>query len=172
MPESGMPCVQNMGEVMNILAIDPGSENSAVMEWDTESEINLGSGIWPNEEVADRLWHGDSFFIPRWSYVLIEGISSYGMPVGKTVFETCIWIGRFIEALRRCNGQMAVLIYRQAIKMHFCNSIKAKDSNIRQALIDRLGKPGTKSKPGKTYGITKDEWSSLALAVYWMDTHK
>ena len=32
-------------------------------------------------------------------------------------------------------------------KMNLCGSMKAKDSNIRQALIDRFGEVGTKKNP-------------------------
>jgi hypothetical protein len=42
---------------------------------------------------------------------------------------------------------------------------RAKDQNIRQALIDRLGPPGTKKNPGPTYGVTSHMWSALAVAV-------
>jgi hypothetical protein len=43
--------------------------------------------------------------------------------------------------------------------------MKAKDANIRQALIDKIGPQGTKKDPGPTYGISKDVWSALAIAV-------
>ena len=82
----------------------------------------------------------------------IEMVASYGMPVGKTVFETCVWIGRFDAC------EDATLVYRKDVKMHLCGSMRAKDSNIRQALIDKLGKEVTK-------GVSKDVWSALAVAV-------
>lgn len=66
------------------------------------------------------------------------------MPVGETVFETCVWIGRFIEIMQRINYTK---IYRKDEKMNICHSMKAKDSNIRQALIDRFGEVGTKRNP-------------------------
>ena len=53
----------------------------------------------------------------------------------------------------------------------FCNSAAAKDTNIRQALIDHYGGSkaeaiGVKAKPGPLYGIKADEWSALAIALY------
>ena len=58
-------------------------------------------------------------------------------------------------------------IYRKDEKMNLCGSMKAKDSNIIQALIDRFapntpnkGK-GTKKEPGWFYGFKKDIWLSL-----------
>lgn len=67
------------------------------------------------------------------------------MSVGQTVFDTCVWIGRFQQlALPKIDTKF---IYRKDEKMNICHSMKAKDSNIRQALIDRFGEVGTKKKP-------------------------
>ena len=41
--------------------------------------------------------------------------------------------------------------------------MKAKDSNIRQALIDRFGPVGTKKNPGWFYGVSKDVWAAIAV---------
>ena len=38
-------------------------------------------------------------------------------------------------------------IYRKEEKMNICHTMRAKDSNIRQALIDRFGEVGTKKNP-------------------------
>ena len=93
----------------------------------------------------------------------IEMIASYGMAVGREVFETCVWVGRFHQAWRDPAG--VKLIYRQAVKLHLCNSPRAKDANIRRALIDLLGPQGTKNSPGPTYGVSSHAWAALGVAV-------
>ncbi len=96
-------------------------------------------------------------------------IASYGLAVGKEVFETCVWIGRFIECFK-C--PFTWYIYRKEEKMNLCGSMKAKDSNIRQALIDRFGVVGTKREKGWFYGFKKDIWSAYAVGVTFLDKQK
>lgn len=100
--------------------------------------------------------------------MVIEMIASYGMPVGKEVFETCVWIGRFIEAYDKDYE----FVYRKDEKMNICHSMKAKDSNIRQALIDRFGAVGTKKNPGWFYGFKADIWQAYAVGVTYLDLQK
>ena len=68
------------------------------------------------------------------------------MAVGATVFDTCVWIGQFKQKAIE-NDITVEFIYRKDEKMNLCHSMKAKDSNIRQALIDRFGEVGTKKNP-------------------------
>ena len=105
-------------------------------------------------------------------------IASYGMAVGQSVFETCVWIGRFIQELEdNYYNDSLKFIYRKDEKMNLCGSMKAKDSNIVQALIDRFapntpnkGK-GTKKEPGWFYGFKKDIWQAYAVAVTYYDMY-
>ena len=67
---------------------------------------------------------------------------------------------------------------RRAVKLHLCGSARAKDTNIRAALIDRFGGTGgrraavgLKASPGPLYGIRSHEWAALAVAVTWHDQH-
>jgi hypothetical protein len=152
---------------LRVLAIDPGTDESAFVVWD--GAVILDHALLPNQELLDLVrYDGVS------NACVIEMIASYGMPVGREVFETCVHIGRLVEAwtwhkeLPELQGR-AALLYRRDVKLHCCGDSRAKDANIRQYLIDRLGPPGLKKSPGVTYGIKGDEWQALALAVTWWD---
>lgn len=92
-------------------------------------------------------------------------IASYGMAVGKTVFDTCVWIGRFKE-IADFNSVDVEYIYRKDEKMNICHSMKAKDSNIRQALIDRFGPVGIKKNPRMVLWIQKRYLASICCRNY------
>ena len=141
-----------------ILAIDPGSEQSAWLLWDG---LPLEFGIQPNDDLLHRLYGR----LQRPDTVVIEKIESYGMAVGAEVFDTVHWAGRFTEAARPVP---VVQLPRRTVKLALCHDSRAKDANIRQALLDLFGgaaAKGTKTAPGPLYGISKDVWSALAIAV-------
>jgi hypothetical protein len=141
---------------MRIFAIDPGTEESGWVVF-LNGKV-MDSGVLKNEDLLSRV------AILPWPDVLaIEMIASYGMAVGKEVFATCVWIGRFMQASR--NPDAVRLVFRKDVKMHLCGTPRAKDPNIRQALIDMLGAPGTKKEPGGTYGIKSHAWAALGVAV-------
>ena len=157
---------------MLILGIDPGTTKSAWVLWDNEDEKILEMGICENMELRNyfsSVTHDDLRFLG--CHVAIEMVASYGMPVGKEVFETCVWIGVFLEALM-ADIPSRHFVYRKEVKLNFCGSVKAKDANIRQALIDRFGEPGSKKNPGKLYGVKADIWSAVAVAVTFSDLKK
>ena len=155
-----------------VVAIDPGTTESGVCIVRTEDYKPLDFVKIRNEDVCDWV-----FDYHRYPYKLvIEMVASYGMPVGREVFETCVWIGRFIEQLKTKDGYE--FIYRQEEKLIICHSPKATDATIRQALADRFapGQPnfgkGTKKNPGFFYGFSKDVWQSFAVATTYIDKHK
>jgi hypothetical protein len=149
-----------------ILAIDPGHKQSAYCVWDGQWLKEFG--ILENEAFLNELKFLAAPGGTVLETVLIEMVASYGMAVGKEVFETVFFIGRLWERL----DTPKQLVYRKDVKMHLCHSMRAKDANIRQALIDRFGPPGTKNSKGLLYGVSKDVWSAVAIAVYWWDTHQ
>jgi hypothetical protein len=99
--------------------------------------------------------------------LVIEKVVSYGMAVGAETFETVFWSGRFAQSFL---GEH-VRIDRKEIKLHICESARATDSNIRQALIDRFGDPGKKASPGLLYPLKGHTWAAFAVAVTWMDKY-
>jgi hypothetical protein len=152
---------------MTILAIDPGPTESAYVVYDGKRPT--AGGILPNHELRNALQlEFDRFGA---THLAIEGIACYGMAVGKETFDTCIWIGRFIEAFA---GDYT-LVYRPDVKLHLCKSARAKDANVRQALIDKFGPGkeraiGVKANQGPLYGIKSHCWSALAVAVTYCET--
>lgn len=160
--------------VTHVLAIDPGNTESAyaVIDLDTRRPLDIAKR--PNADVL-RVCYGYGY-AEKYDLVAVEMVASYGMAVGAEVFDTCVWIGRFYEALLDGWGDGAPeLIKRQPVKLHHCHDSRAKDSNITQALVDRFapGQPnrgkGTKAEPGWFYGFSADIWQAYALAVYVAD---
>ena len=145
-----------------ILSIDPGNIESAYCVIDKKTYKPIEFGKINNYELLQKI-NNDEF--EYYDFLTIEMVASYGMPVGKEVFETCVWIGRFIEACK-CEWEF---VYRKDVKINLCNSMKAKDSNIRQALIDRFGEVGTKKNPGWFYGFKADIWSAYAVGITYLD---
>jgi hypothetical protein len=150
---------------MLTLAIDPGTDKSG---WCLFDGSQVGeSGVMPN---ADLL-HSLGKMPDNGATLAIEMIASYGMAVGREVFETCVWIGRFQQAWH--SPDAVRLIYRRDVKLHLCGTAKAKDPNIRQALLDMFPRTGggktpqvgTKSQPGPLYGVSSHAWAALAVAV-------
>ncbi len=146
-----------------ILAIDPGNEESAYVLYDGATLVEFGKV--ENQTLLERL----PFYRATADHMAIEMIASYGMPVGREVFDTCVWIGRYIQAW----DASFTRVYRKDVKLHLCGQPRAKDGNIRQALIDRYGGKdkaiGKKAAPGPLYGCSADVWAALAVAVTYAD---
>ncbi len=156
---------------MRVLGIDPGPVTShwAIYDGDTIKAGSFNNDKYRTKEQPSYPY-GDDWAGSTWTVVAIEKIAGYGMAVGAEVFETVWWTGRMFEWYDgRFTDQTVLRPTRKEIKIHCCESLQAKDKNIRQALIDRFGPPGTKKNPGKTYGIVKDQWQALAVAVYAYD---
>lgn len=154
-----------------ILAIDPGNELSAYAILDEDNGLKLYRfGKIPNEELLNIATHDPEVYgVDR---VAIEMVACYGMPVGKEVFETCVMIGRLAQALTPAVGPQNIsYVYRKDEKMNLCHTMKAKDANIRQALIDRFGPVGTKKNPGWFYGVSKDVWAAVAVGTTYYDMY-
>ena len=112
-----------------ILAIDPGNEESAYVLLDPDlrpvefgkqhNELmyaNMCAGLLKHIKDGDDL------------HVAIEMIASYGMPVGREVFETCVWIGRLLERFKKFETSF---VYRKDEKMTICQSMRGTGGQVR-----------------------------------------
>ncbi|HXS31741.1 MAG TPA: hypothetical protein VN755_12965 [Steroidobacteraceae bacterium] len=103
--------------------------------------------------------------------LVVEKIASYGMAVGAEVFQTCVESGRFWQEWTR-RDLLAYWMTRADVKLAICGQTRAKDANIRTALIDRFGGPEAIRKGGPLYKVAGDSWAALAIAVAWTDTQQ
>jgi hypothetical protein len=151
---------------MKILALDPGTTQTGWVIIDEKMRISQ-FGIHNNRQVLKMIKDKDA----ELDLLATEMIGSYGMAVGKEVFETCVWIGRFIQYWKE--PDKVIIVYRKDVKMHLCHSMRAKDANIRQAIID-LYEPlgggstpqiGTKDRPGPLYGVSSHVWPAIGVAI-------
>lgn len=170
-----------------ILAIDPGSSQSAVLAYNRTSHEVLTAVILPNDEVVGFLTN----FCHKQDYnFVIERVASYGMAVGASVFRTCEWFGDFRRAWMSGGRQLVghdsggpytytekyqwAGLYRIEEKMVLCGQSRAKDANIAQAIrdlysgwfnLDTKKLTGGKNNPGPLYHVKKDLWAALAIAL-------
>ncbi len=159
----------------SILAIDPGTTHSGVVEL---SPIGVVIKSYPSIDnsllIHDMPYCRALCNISPDSPLAIEMITSYGLKVGADVFATCLWIGRFMQAY---GADRTTLISRPDVKLHLCGSMRANDSTIRQAIIDRYPKTGggkkqqigTKKRPGPLYGVSSHAWSALAVGLTFLE---
>lgn len=156
---------------MMLLSIDPGPTHSAWMVLDGGEPSVWGKDL--NNEVLRWMRHEFKPFASC-EHLAIERVESFGMAVGAEVFSTCEWTGRFIEAVDS-RGWNWTAVTRKEVKMHLCHSMRAKDTNIRAALIDKFGGKdaaiGRKASKGPLYGISGDCWSCLAIGNVWFETN-
>lgn len=153
---------------MMLLAIDPGPVRTALVRFN--GKYVFDPEILPNHEALGE--------VMAWpSAVAIENIEySYGNVVGKDVCTTIRWIGRYQQAAKK--PESVQFVTRKEVVMHLCDNTKVGDSAVRQALIDRFeplggGKTpqiGVKSSPGPLFGVAKDMWAALGVAVTVWET--
>ena len=145
-----------------IIAIDPGNEKTGWALMDGKTVVD--HGVDENNAFKLRLsWC-------QCSVMAYEMVACFGMPVGREIFDTCVWIGMFCEAFGPSHSHP---VFRRDVKLHLCGNVRAKDGNIRQAILDMYepsggGKTpqiGTKSKPGPLYGVSTHIWPAIGVGL-------
>jgi hypothetical protein len=152
-----------------VLSIDPGTTQSAWAVFERGQPVNFGicDNLTMLELVAVRgLLHATG---REPLTVVIEKVASYGMAVGEEVFETVRWAGRFEQAAQPAT---VVRIPRLAVKLALCHDSRAKDANIRRAVIDRFGGDAATRKGGVLHGASKDVWAAIAVGLTYQDSRE
>lgn len=156
---------------MRIFAIDAGTTQSGFCIMDSETYKPLLFGKEDNEEVLKYVLEG------CYDVLVYEEFASYGMPIGRSTIASITWNGRFIQAAVSL-FKPYYPIYRSEEKIAICGTMKAKDANIRQALIDRFAEfdlkqgKGTKNNQDFFYGFHSDIYSAFAVGLTWIEKYR
>ena len=179
---------------MKYLAVDPGTTESAYCGMNDDYSLRSAAKV-PNDKLLHLISLGgyDALVIECMEArtLNIKKLEPGEKPpppqkVGEETYETCIWIGRFMEAAYRRN--MAVhRVYRSEERSTLVPSKKNKlppftgpvpksiDAQVRMALIrrfarhDRVNGKGRKNCPDVFYGFKTDMWNAFAVGVVHLD---
>lgn len=147
-----------------ILGIDPGSAETAYC-LANEDLVIACAGKLPNGEFIA--------FLRSFDYctkVAVEGIQSYGMAVGREVFDTCYQIGRILQVCEDLRYPTAIY-NRPEYSKAICGVGKVTDAVLRAALMLRFG-GDKKNEPLNPLKGCTDKRSAYAVAVYHHDLLK
>ena len=165
---------------MIVLGIDSGTTETGWVVWDNSKKAIVPATFFakvPQFKNRPKLMGKDNnnqlirFILPVIfethvvEVVGIEMFAGYGRSVGRSTFDACRWVGRFEELCLTSNLPVTLVYRKMDVCPWICRTVKAKDKDIRAALIKMYGIPGTKKKPGALYGMANDMWSALAIAV-------
>jgi hypothetical protein len=149
---------------MKLLSVDPGPQFSAYSILDTHKsppKIFQFQKI-ENNSLLSLLKQRAALGTER---LVVEQIKNFGMAMGDSTINTVLWSGRFVQIYENDFD----LIPRKTICSIICQNPRAKDTNIRQAIIDRFGGKekaiGNKKNPGPLHGVSGDVWSAIAIGI-------
>ena len=115
-----------------ILSLDPGDTRTGYVLFDEDRGIPVDHGDVENREIIKLLRE-----IPQETRVAIEFPYPRGQLASWQLFATCEEAGRFRQICEDRGIELSKM-NRNDVKIHIASS-KAKDPQIRQALIDRFG---------------------------------
>lgn len=145
----------------NYIGIDTGEKKTAFAVYSPKKQKIIDKDIVNNDLVFEAIKkHKEN------SLVGIELIECFGFVVGRSVFETAVWTGRFLQFFVSENINY-IRVYRRDYKLHFCNSLKARDSNVKANLETIF-----RNKKNFFDGVKKDIWQALAIALYVYDLNR
>lgn len=155
-----------------IVGIDPGSVHVGACWFCLANAKQIGETHGPEEAVSWCRTLGQNTHLHDIT-VAIERPMARGQNVTQDLLDTCVVVGRLVEALRPIP---VFLVPRASVKLALLGFTRGEDSKVHAALVDMwggrekaVGRKGTKKKPGTPgplYGIKGPHvWDALAVAV-------
>ena len=143
-----------------VLGVDPGPVGSAFALVSEDQRVIRADKV-GNDSLIEQIRQNPP------EHVASESIQSYGMAVGRSVFDTCFFIG---EVIRTCKdaGIPFTLYPRPEYTRRICGVGKVNDAVLRQALLLRFG-GDRKGEPLYALKGNSDKRSAFAVAVYHLD---
>lgn len=150
-----------------LMVLEALASGSDVPEFENDELATKGKNAVQDAQIRKRLKLPMEY--PKPEFLVVEMIASYNQAVGRSTFETCAWLGRFISGF--CGGHRLnyTLITRTQIRMQIAGTMRSGDPQVRRALLDRIGEAGTAKNPGPLYGMKSDLFSALAAAIAFKD---
>ena len=162
-----------------IVAIDPGSTVSGVVVFDpVVTEPVVYAGVVRNDDLQLWLRYSQDKRLNETPLPLLTGPHdlavefpvAQGMPASNELFATVEWVGVFRAAW---GSRPFHHVARPDVKLHLCGQARAKDANVRAAILDRFGGKdaavGRKATPGPLYEVSSHAWAALAVALLHAD---
>lgn len=176
---------------MRLLAIDPGTTESAYAGMNDDYSIIAAAKV-PNQNIIDLIMLGgyDALVIECMEPRLLNARKDAPpQMIGAETYETCYWIGRYMEAANR-RGMDVHRVYRSEERKRIIPTKRNKlpplpapapktaDAQIRAALIQRFARfdkkngKGSKKRRDVFYGFKADMWNAYAVGVVYLDKQR
>lgn len=154
---------------MKVFAIDPGSSVSGFVIWD--GNVLERSGVRENDELLFDLPCDVDVCVIEDTEAHPQFTKTKHPYIPKQVIATQRLVGRYQQAWYHHAGSMPVMLSRRDIRKHLNANKRGRtpDSQVIEALTNRIGGKGTKAEPGPLYGIKSHAWQALAVAVTYLD---
>lgn len=169
------------------LSVDPGTTHSAYTVMTEDYRIISAAKV-ENEELRALILRGGvhELVIECMEPRFLGGEKTHGQMIGAETYETCIWIGRYLEAAQAM-GMPVHRVYRSEERSRLIPTKKNRlpplppgtgkgaDAQIRAALIQRFAKhdkkngKGTAKRKDTFYGFRADMWNACAVGVVHLD---
>ena len=171
---------------MNILAIDPGTAQSAYALIRSDYTIISAAKV-GNDSVLRLVRDADYDMLaiecmqPRF----LGGERTQGQMIGGETYETCYMIGRCmqlaeergkdVQRVMRSEERSAIIPSRRNGLPPLERGSTSTDARIREALIARFARHDRKNGKGTSqsrdvfYGFKRDMWSAFAVGVTCLD---